>query len=66
MIVDFILDLLVKIFDRLKKKSTSTYWKNMELLNSKSLKKQLLLELIEKLESLGVQIPEELKSEKGE
>lgn len=63
MIIDFLLDLTVKIFDWLKKKSKNTYWLNMEVVNSKILKQKLLLELIQKLEGLKVEIPEELKRE---
>ena len=63
MIIDFLLDLTVKIFDWLKKKSKNTYWLNMEVVNSKILKQNLLLELIQKLEGLKVEIPEELKRE---
>lgn len=68
MIIDFLLDLTVKVFDWLKKKSKNTYWLNMEVVNSKVLKQKLLLELIQKLEVLKVEIPEELKKEmkKGE
>lgn len=63
MIIDFLLDLTVKIFDWLKKKSKNTYWLNMEVVNSKILRQKLLLELIQKLEGLKVEIPEELKRE---
>lgn len=63
MIIDFLLDLTVKVFDWLKKKSKNTYWLNMEVVNSKILKQKLLLELIQKLEGLKVEIPEELKRE---
>lgn len=63
MIIDFLLDLTVKIFDWLKKKSKNTYWLNMEVVNSKILKQKLLLELIQKLEGLKIEIPEELKRE---
>lgn len=61
MIVDFLLDLTVKLFGWLKKKSKNTYWINMELVNSQKLKQQLLNQIIEDLLKLGVEIPEELK-----
>lgn len=61
MIVDFLLDLTVKLFGWLKKKSKNTYWTNMELVNSQKLKQQLLNQIIEDLLKLGVEVPEELK-----
>lgn len=61
MIVDFLLDLTVKLFGWLKKKSKNTYWINMELVNSQKLKQQLLNQIIEDLLKLGVEVPEELK-----
>lgn len=67
-IIDFILDILVKVFEKLKKKSKSTYWKNMELVNHKQLKQELLTAIIQQLQELKVEIPEELKNklEKGD
>lgn len=62
MIVDFLLDLTVKLFGWLKKKSKNTYWINMELVNSQKLKQQLLSQIIEDLIKLGVEVPEELKT----
>ena len=62
MIVDFLLDLTVKLFGWLKKKSKNTNWTNMELLNSQKLKQQLLSQIIEDLIKLGVEVPEELKT----
>lgn len=38
MIIDFLLDLCARIFESLKKKSKSIYWKNMEMLNAKTVK----------------------------
>lgn len=38
MIIDFLLDLCARIFESLKKKSKSIYWKNMEMVNSKTVK----------------------------
>lgn len=61
MIIDFLLDLTVKLFGWLKKKSKNTYWTNMELVNSQKLKQQLLNQIIEDLLKLGVEVPEELK-----
>lgn len=66
MIVDFLLDLTVKVFEWLKKKSTNTYWKNMELLNSQKLKQQLLDQIIQDLLKLGIEVPEELKTKIGD
>lgn len=60
-LIDFLLDLLVKLFEKLKKKSSNTYWKNMVLVNSKQLKQQLLMEIIQQLQELKVEIPKELK-----
>lgn len=67
-IIDFILDLLVKLFENLKKKSKNTYWKNMVLVNSQKLKQELLMEIVQQLQNLNVEIPEELKNklEKGD
>lgn len=67
-IIDFLLDLLVKFFDWLKKKSKSTYWKNMVLVNSQKLKQELLMEIVQQLQDLKVEIPEDLKNklEKGD
>lgn len=67
-IIDFLLDLLVKVFDWLKKKSKNTYWTNMVLVNHKQLKQELLMEIVQQLQSLKVEIPEELKNqiERGE
>lgn len=67
-IIDFILDLLVKLFEHLKKKSKNTYWKNMVLVNHKQLKQELLMEIVQQLQELKVEIPEELKNkiEKGD
>lgn len=67
-IIDFILDLLVKLFENLKKKSKNTYWKNMVLVNSQKLKQELLMEIVQQLQELKVEIPEELKNklEKGD
>lgn len=62
MIVDFLLDLTVKLFGWLKKKSKNTYWTNMELVNSQKLKQQLLTQIVEDLIKLGVEVPEELKN----
>lgn len=66
MIVDFLLDLTVKIFGWLKKKSKNTYWTNMELVNSQKLKQQLLNQIVEDLLKLGVEVPEELKNKIGD
>lgn len=66
MIVDFLLDVTVKVFEWLKKKSTNTYWKNMELLNSQKLKQQLLDQIIQDLLQLGIEVPEELKTKIGD
>ena len=66
MIVDFLLDLTVKLFGWLKKKSKNTYWTNMELVNSQKLKQQLLTQIVEDLLKLGVEVPEELKSKIGD
>lgn len=38
MIIDFLLDLCARIFESLKKKSKNIYWKNMEMLNAKTVK----------------------------
>lgn len=46
MIIDFILSILEKLFNVLKKKSRSTYWKNMEILSVKQLKITLLKQLL--------------------
>lgn len=66
MIVDFLLDLTVKLFGWLKKKSKNTYWTNMELVNSQKLKQQLLTQIVEDLLKLGVEVPEELKTKIGD
>lgn len=66
MIVDFLLDLTVKLFGWLKKKSKNTYWTNMELVNSHKLKQQLLTQIVEDLLKLGVEVPEELKNKIGD
>lgn len=66
MIVDFLLDLTVKLFGWLKKKSKNTYWTNMELVNSQKLKQQLLTQIVEDLLKIGVDIPEELKTKIGD
>lgn len=66
MIVDFLLDLTVKLFGWLKKKSKNTYWTNMELVNSQKLKQQLLIQIVEDLLKLGVEVPEELKTKIGD
>lgn len=66
MIVDFLLDLTVKLFGWLKKKSKNTYWTNMELVNSQKLKQQLLTQIVEDLLKLGVEVPEELKNKIGD
>lgn len=66
MIIDFLLDLTVKVFEWLKKKSTNTYWKNMELLNSQKLKQQLLDQIIQDLLKLGIEVPDELKTKIGD
>lgn len=66
MIVDFLLDLTVKLFGWLKKKSKNTYWTNMELVNSQKLKQQLLTRIVEDLLKLGVEVPEELKTKIGD
>lgn len=66
MIVDFLLDLTVKVFGWLKKKSKNTYWTNMELVNSQKLKQQLLTQIIEDLIKIGVEVPEELKTKIGD
>lgn len=66
MIVDFLLDLTVKLFGWLKKKSKNTYWTNMELVNSQKLKQQLLTQILEDLLKLGVEVPEELKTKIGD
>lgn len=67
-IIDFLLDILVKVFEKLKKKSNSTYWRNMVLVNSLKLKQELLMEIVQQLQDLKVEIPEELKNklEKGD
>ena len=67
-IIDFLLDILVKVFEKLKKKSKNTYWKNMVLVNHKQLKQELLMEIVQQLQKLKVEIPEELKNklEKGD
>lgn len=67
-IIDFLLDILVKVFEKLKKKSKNTYWKNMVLVNHKQLKQELLMEIVQQLQELKVEIPEELKNklEKGD
>ena len=61
-IIDFLLDILVKVFEKLKKKSKSTYWKNMVLVNSQKLKQELLMVIVQQLQDLKVEIPEELKN----
>lgn len=61
-IIDFLLDILVKVFEKLKKKSNSTYLKNMVLVNSQKLKQELLMEIVQQLQDLKVEIPEELKN----
>lgn len=66
MIVDFLLDLTVKLFGWLKKKSKNTYWTNMELVNSQKLRQQLLTQIVEDLLKLGVEVPEELKNKIGD
>lgn len=66
MIVDFLLDLIVKLFGWLKKKSKNTHWINMELVNSQKLKQQLLTQIVEDLLKLGVEVPEELKTKIGD
>lgn len=60
-IIDFLLDILVKVFEKLKKKSKNTYWKNMVLVNHKQLKQELLMEIVQQLQELKVEIPKELK-----
>lgn len=59
--IDFLLDILVKLFDWLKKKSQNTYYQNMELVNSKTLKQELITEIFQVLEKLKIDIPQELK-----
>lgn len=49
MIVDFILSILEKVFNALKKKSNSTYWKNMELVNIIDLKRKIINQIVEEL-----------------
>lgn len=67
-IIDFLLDILVKVFEKLKKKSKNTYWKNMVLVNHKQLYQEVLMEIVQQLQVLKVEIPEELKNklEKGD
>lgn len=67
-IIDFLLDILVKVFENLKKKSKNTYWTNMVLVNSQKLKQELLMEIVQQLQELKVEIPKELKDkiEKGD
>lgn len=60
-IIDIMLKVLIKLFYRLKKKSTCKKWTDTDIVNIVETKQKLLFELVEKLENLGVKIPKDVK-----
>ena len=60
-IIDIMLKVLIKIFYKLKKKSTCKEWTDTDIVNIEELKQKLLFELVGKLEELGVKIPKDVK-----
>ena len=60
-IIDIMLKVLIKLFYRLKKKSTCKKWTDTEFVNIVETRQKLLSELVGKLEELGVKIPKDVK-----
>lgn len=60
-IIDIMLKVLIKLFYRVKKKSTCKKWTDTDIVNIVETKQKLLFELVEKLENLGVKIPKDVK-----
>lgn len=60
-IIDIMLKMLIKLFYRLKKKSTCKKWTDTDIVNIVETRHKLLSEIVGKLEELDVKIPKDVK-----